>query len=83
MATAPGQRQPDHESEMSPWAAKIAISEISNVPLEQLCGYVLITVRHAAYGGHELVLMVTEEDYAWAADILEMGAADARSVAGT
>ena len=71
-----GIQQPDQASAMSSTACDIAVSEMTGWPLDQLCGYIVLTVRHHPNGSHELSIMPMEDDHKWVGLWLDRAAAD-------
>jgi hypothetical protein len=73
----------DVEPGMSEEACEIAMSEISGISRESMCGWVLVAMAHdqAAPDGHEMRIMVTGGDYPWAAEILTRAALNAAQIA--
>jgi hypothetical protein len=61
-------------------AAMIAVSEMSGIPIEELCGWVLVTVRHNPEypGAHELAATGDPDDLGWQARWLQHAAEDLR-----
>lgn len=62
-------------------ACDIAVSEMTGVPLDDMCGWILVTVDHTMPGAHRSLLMqgcqgVSDDE--WAANWLEQVAADLR-----
>ena len=74
-----GKRQPDQHSAMSGTACDVAVSEMIGWPLESLCGYVVLVVKHRPEGSHELAVMPASNDWPWVLRWLERAVADVRS----
>lgn len=72
--------QPDKVSTMGAREVNIAVSEISGIPLEQLCGYVLVCLQHlpGERGAHMLMLSCMDNDYQAALPLVEHGLVDLR-----
>lgn len=76
-------RRPDEATRMSGYACDIAVSEMFGIPLERMCGYLIVTVEHQAE--KHIKRIVTgprngEVALEWAADTMEDIAAQIRSV---
>lgn len=76
-----GQYVGDERSKMAATAIDIAVSEMTGLPAEQICGYIIITVAHTerAGRGHEVSIMPSREDWPWVARWLKRVLADVRS----
>jgi hypothetical protein len=63
---------------MSSSASRIAISELSGVPLEQMCGFIVLIVSHPEQrpGAHQLNIIPAAENWSWAQSWLETAARD-------
>lgn len=75
---AGGIPQPDKISTMSGLAVDIAVSEITGIPRERLCGYALIALEHLGGGAHMLQLSCMDNNYRSALPLVENGLADLR-----
>ena len=75
---APGEELPARESAMSARAAQIAISEISDVPTADLCGWAMVVSRHVD-GGHDIGVFCQGNDFDSAAKLIAMALADLRA----
>lgn len=78
----PGVRQENVPAKMSVSACDIAVSEMTGVPLDLMCGWILVTVDHPAQGGHRSLILQGcggHDDDEWAANWLEQAAADIRT----
>jgi hypothetical protein len=78
------ERQPDEATKMSGYACDIAVSEIFGIPVERMCGYLIVTVEHLDGNTHrhKIVTGPRDDDVAWewAADVMEDMAANIREV---
>ncbi len=76
-----GIRQPDGLSAMTARSCDIAVSEMTGFPLESICGYAVIVLRHVPMGHETNVFQGPggQDDEDWLARILEATAADVRS----
>jgi hypothetical protein len=65
---------------MSGTACDIAISEISGVPLGQLCGFIVLTISHPENhpGAHELRIIPAQENWDWVRHWLQAAVRDIR-----
>jgi len=75
-----GIRQPDQLSAMTARACDIAVSEMTGFPLEDICGYVLVVLRHVP-PGHELSILQGPRglvDDQWACAVLDKATVNLR-----
>ena len=76
-----GVRQPDRHSAMTARSSDIAVSEMTGFPVGEICGYVLVVLRHVP-PGHELNILQGpggRVETEWACGILDEAAASLRS----
>jgi hypothetical protein len=59
----------------------IAVSEMTGIPLDLLCGYVIIAARHLPAGEHELQVACARNDFGAALSLTEHATADLRRMA--
>lgn len=73
-----GTRLPDQRSGMTASACDIAVSEMTGLPLDELCGFVLVTWIHPAGhpGAHALAIMPSDKDWAFARRLLQQAVAE-------
>lgn len=77
----PGERRPDEQAKMTAEACDIAVSEMTGIPVDQMCGWILVSVDHTEPGQHRSLVMQGCGGYVddeWAALWLERAAADIR-----
>jgi hypothetical protein len=64
---------------MPPETATIAASEISGIPIEEMCNWVLVVSRHQPDGLHEVGVIPRTPDWKKAAVLLEVAARDCKT----